>query len=72
MELLKKFYHDIHTRDAVKEHITDFITEEAVDAVFKGKDTSAFKKAKDLLDAAFQDLEQQYGEKTKSSPRVLE
>ncbi len=64
MSLLQQFNGDLHTKGEVKDFIDNFIAEEGVRRIFDRQDVSAIADAKDLIDKAFEALDQLYGIKT--------
>lgn len=54
---LKEFYVDTSMKDSVQEFIHLYFEGEAIRRVFSGKDVSDLKEAKDLVDAAFRQLQ---------------
>lgn len=63
MDLLKQFYNDTHTKDSVKEFIMVYLKEKAVELTFTGEETKHIKLAREVLDEAWNKLEQLYGKK---------
>lgn len=67
MNPLQKFYIDKPVYEGVKEFLTAHLKETALDKVFRGLPTSGIPDAKEAIDAAFAQLEKEYGEKRKVS-----
>jgi hypothetical protein len=61
MEPLIRFTTDGVTRESVKVFILGFIADEGVRMMFDRKDVSHIADAKDLIEKAFIQLEQDYG-----------
>lgn len=61
MDLLRRFNDDKHTKQALKEYLLAFISQEAVSLIFERKDVSHIADAKDLIDKAFMQIEIDYG-----------
>lgn len=59
--LLRQFNGDIGTKEALKEFVITVIEDEVIKRVFEGKDASHCKDAKELIDRAFDELENKYG-----------
>jgi hypothetical protein len=71
MELLKRFYQDEHTRNAVKEFLVQCLKEKAVELAFGGRSTAEIKQASEVIDEAWNKLDRLYGkkeEKNKENP----
>jgi len=64
MEILKRFYEDVHTREAFKEFQTNLLKELAIDVIFNKKDVSGFHEANNLVVKSFERLEELYKPKT--------
>lgn len=70
-DILKQFYLDTNTKDSVKEFILVYLKDKAVEMTFSGEDTKHIKLAREVLDEAWNKLEQVYGkkeEKKKENP----
>jgi hypothetical protein len=63
MELLKRFYVDEHTRNAVQEFVVHYLREKSADMAFNGENTNHIKLARDVINEAWNKLEQIYGNK---------
>lgn len=63
--LLRRFNDDKATKEAFKEYLIGFISEEAVGLIFNRKDVAHIADAKDLIDKAFMQIETDYGIKEK-------
>lgn len=64
--LLKSFYNDEHTRDAVRDFLMYMLNEEAIRRVMERKDTSSLADAKDVIDSAFTKLREEFGQQPKT------
>lgn len=71
-DLIKAFYLDIHTRDAVLAFLSDTLKEEATSNVFKGKPVDGYKEAMDCIKNSFAKLHDTYGERPTRKERALE
>ncbi len=60
---LKAFYLDSGTRNDVQEFVMAYLKEKAVELTFNGEETKHIKLAREVLDDAWNRLEQLYGEK---------
>lgn len=72
MDILKTFYNDVHTREAVKEFLLSNLKEEAVERVFDKKAIAGLYEASKCIEKTFSKLEELYGEKPQliqDSPR---
>lgn len=67
MDLLRVFNGDFNTKEALREFIIDCINQEAVERLYKREDVSHIVDAKELIDIAFDNLEQIYGIKPKEN-----
>lgn len=63
MNLIQQFFKDEHTREAVKGFLLEYLHTKAGDMAFQGDDTKYIKQAKDVVEEAWNKLEQLYGEK---------
>lgn len=54
--MLKDFYLNENMRETVKEYLSKFLTEKAIEKVFNKEDTSAVAEAKEVIDEAFENL----------------
>jgi hypothetical protein len=61
MELLKRFYTDEHTRNAVEEFVIQHLREKSAELAFNGESTEHIKLAKDVINEAWNKLAQIYG-----------
>lgn len=69
---LRFFYEDVNLRNAVKDFLIETLGEIAIDKTFNGEDVSGIKDARDLVERAFNKLEEEYGKiekKVHISPR---
>lgn len=57
---LKRFNDDQATKEEVRNFIYEVINQEALDKMYKGEDVSHIKDAKELIDKAFDTLEEMY------------
>lgn len=62
---LQQFYLDEGVREAVKSFLILCLKDEAVELTFNGQETRHIKQANDIIEKAFNKLEQQYGKKEK-------
>lgn len=62
-KLLQQFYNDEHTRDAVKDFLTQFLKEKAGEMAFSGESTEHIKLAKESISEAWNKLELLYAKK---------
>lgn len=63
MDKLNAFYNDKAMMEAVYTHVGEHLKRIALIKVFSQKDTSAIPEAKQILDQAFDSLEDMYGTK---------
>ena len=68
-QLLRRFQTDANLRNEVIAFIGNFIEQEAVNRVFKREDVSSVADAKELIDLAFNELENLYGIKKETPQR---
>lgn len=68
MDKLSAFYNDKAMMEAVYIHVTDYLKKTALEKVFEGKDTHAIPEALNILERAFDQLEEKYGIKKKPKP----
>lgn len=61
MDLLRQFYNDIHTREAVKEFMIANLRETAVEKVFNKGAVAGIYEAKKAIDKSFDKLDELYG-----------
>jgi hypothetical protein len=59
-DLLKRFYDDENTREVFREFQIAVLEEQAVEAVFGGKDVTGFAEAKKVINASFEKLKDLY------------
>lgn len=72
MELLKNFYFDARTRDAVRQMLDEQMKEIAVKNSFSGKSVAGIPDAIKAIDEAFKWLEMTFAEKKKAKKPVNE
>lgn len=60
MDLLRTFYNDIHTREAVKAFLTEQLQNIAVERTFERKDVSGIADAMELINSSFEKLDEMY------------
>lgn len=60
MDILQRFNADKHLKDALIAYIHDVIDDEALKRMYAGEDVSHIKDARDLIDKAFSDLEEEF------------
>lgn len=70
MNPLQQFQNDKFTRDEVINFIHNFIDNQALTKLYKKEDVSAVAEARELIDSAFSELENQYGIKNKTTKSV--
>lgn len=58
--LLKNFYKDKHTREAVHAFLLDMLNQEAVERVLSRKEVSGLADAKEVITKAFSTLKDTY------------
>ncbi len=68
-QLLKQFYEDKHTREAVHNYLIEFLKEEGVRKIFDKEDVSGVSEAKEMIDKAFDNLETIFAPKAK--PKII-
>lgn len=61
MDILRRFNGDEQTKQALLEFIHAVINDEALDKMYKRIDVSHISDAKELIDKAFDELNNQYG-----------
>ncbi|MGB1039029.1 MAG: hypothetical protein ACPGYY_10315 [Bacteroidia bacterium] len=61
--LVATFYNDTHTRNAVREYILAVFNDKALKAVYQGENTEAYKPARDVINAAFSQMEAEFSPK---------
>lgn len=59
--ILRTFTGDVHTKEAVKEFIIEVIKTEGLEKMFAKEDVSHVAEAYDLINKAFEQLDQTYG-----------
>jgi len=65
-DLLNRFYNDEHTREELVSFLHDFIDSEGLKRIYNKEDVSAVADARDLIDLAFSELQNQYAPKQKT------
>lgn len=60
-DLLRQFNGDISTKEQLIDFIHEHINSTAIEKMYKGDDVSHIKDAKELIDEAFDLLEEMYG-----------
>lgn len=60
MDILQRFNSDKHLRDALLEYVHNVIDQEGLAKIYSGEDVSHVKEARELIDKAFNDLQEQY------------
>lgn len=68
MNQLQTFYRNQSQRDSVKEFMFAMLREIAVEAAFEGKSVGGIPEAKQVIDRAFDRLEEMYGKIEPSKP----
>lgn len=63
MKSLLEFYNDKETRENVHNYLTEFLKEEAVKKVFDREDVSAVAEAKEMIDKAFENIDNMFTKK---------
>lgn len=61
--LIKQFYDDIHTREAVKEFFNETLNKLALERVYKKEETMGIADAKEVIELAFIELRNLYENK---------
>lgn len=61
MDILGNFYRDSALRETVKKFFIDTLADMAVEKTFNGESVSGIKDAKELIEKAFENLEETYG-----------
>jgi len=69
---LSEFYRDAATKDNVHAYLVEFLQQEAVKKVFNREDTSAVAEAKEMIDAAFNEMDYLFGGKVEKKEQVNE
>lgn len=64
--MLADFYQDVATREAVRQHLQEYVHAEALRAVMSGEETKHFKIANEIIKGAFDALDATFGPKQKS------
>ncbi len=64
-QILRSFNGDVQTKEAFAQFVFDVINEEALEKMYRGLDVSHIKDAKELIEKAFDKLEDLYGLKHK-------
>lgn len=59
--LLRSFNGDLHTKEAFKQYMSDFIAQEAVRILYTRGDATHIADAHDLINKAFEQLDVDYG-----------
>ncbi len=60
MDKLKEFHRDKAMMTAVAEFTLDYLAKEIVREAFNGKDTSEYKKVRDIIQGMFRELDGKY------------
>lgn len=66
--LLKEFYEDKQLLKAVKDYMDSFLRQEAVERVFNREQTMYLADAQEVIDKAFDNLDQMYSSEPKAVP----
>jgi hypothetical protein len=61
MDLLKTFYNDVHTREAVKLFMTEQLQNIAIERTMNREDVSGIADAMELINTSFDRLKDVYG-----------
>lgn len=69
MEKLRDFYYDKHMSEQVYQFFMQNLNEKALSDVYSGKDTDGYKKAKEAIENAFNELNRKYAEKKKTDSK---
>ena len=69
-DLLQQFQNDKFLRDELINFLHNFIDNQALTKLYKKEDVSAVAEARELIDSAFSELENQYGIKEKATKPV--
>lgn len=67
MDLLRAFTGDVNTKEALKDFIFDVINREALLKMYAKEDVTHIADAKELIDKAFEELDEVYGLKEKQN-----
>lgn len=70
MNLLAQFNGDTHTKEALLDYIHEHINTAALERMYKGQDVHYIKDAKELIDGAFDQLQEDFGIKVPPKPKV--
>ena len=62
---IRQLWEDKESLVEVRKFLTTFLTETGVKKMFSGEDTKAVGEAKDILDKAFDELDDMFGPKKK-------
>ncbi len=65
MDILKRFYIDETTREAVLAYMLDCVRQKAVEKTLAREDTSGIADANDIIKEAFIGLQEQFGDNPK-------
>lgn len=63
MKSLLEFYNDKDTKENVKNYLIEYLRGEAVRKVFDKEDVSAVAEAKDIIDKAFENMDNMFAKK---------
>lgn len=61
MKTLEELYDDSEGFQELREHIMGFIQKRAIDLAFNREDTAGMADAKEVIEAAFEDLDIKFG-----------
>jgi hypothetical protein len=63
MKSLLEFYNDKDTKENVKNYLIEYLRGEAVRKVFDKEDVSSVAEAKDIIDKAFENMDNMFAKK---------
>ena len=72
MKSLQEFYNDKATKENVHLYLIEFLESEAVRKVFNKEDVSAIAEARDVIDRAFENLDDLFQSKVKKKEQINE
>ena len=70
MDLLKRFNGDGATKEALQDFIIEVINEEAIKKMYLKEDVSHIADAKELIDSAFNKLEEMFSPKIHAEQQI--
>jgi hypothetical protein len=72
MKSLLEFYNNSELKNNVHEYLIEFLKEEGVKRIFDKEDVSSLADAKEVIDKAFQNLENMFEKKPKKKEKINE